>query len=118
MRNRSPIGKAFIIVTTLAANAFSKLLTNSINDIQNVKNHIENWNIIRKIFNYESSIEINVDYNYTNLNELFTKVYKFNNYSSDNMSEQLLKNFMAILRPILEPVTVDYSNAILAEQIY
>jgi hypothetical protein len=43
-----------------------------------------------------------------------------NNIRSDALDDFLikLKNVIDILRPILEPIQVDYSNVVLAEQIY
>lgn len=36
----------------------------------------------------------------------------------DDFSENLLNSVIKILQPVLEPVTVDYSQSMLAEQIY
>nr|AYE93333.1 hypothetical protein C0992_000018 [Termitomyces sp.]AYE93334.1 hypothetical protein C0992_000019 [Termitomyces sp.] len=39
-----------------------------------------------------------------------------NNFSE--FKEELLNNILEVIKPVLEPVTVDYSNEILANQIY
>jgi len=42
----------------------------------------------------------------------------FNNFMGNDFSDKLLNNIVGLLKPVLSPVQVDYSNALLADQIY
>lgn len=116
-RGGSPASRAFIICSTIAADGLSKVLTNVINDTNYVRNHVENWKIMRGTHENEPSINIVVTSKDTETNDLLSNVSNFNSNSIDNITEQFISKLLDFIRPVLEPVIVDYSNAILAQQI-
>jgi hypothetical protein len=118
----TPGQRTFVIATTLASEAASKAVNNAINDPSYVKNHINNW---KQIWRDSETIEIHVDKDYdtmTQINENMTQINEyFNNFRGNDLndfSDKLLNNIIGILKPVLSPLQVDYSNVLLAEQIY
>lgn len=108
----SPGQRSFIIATTLVSDAGTKAINNAINDPSYVKNHINNW---KQIWKDSESVEIHVD----NDNDSMTLISDhFNNFMGNDFSDKLLNNIVGLLKPVLSPVQVDYSNALLADQIY
>lgn len=108
----SPGQRSFIIATTLVSGAGTKAINNAINDPSYVKNHINNW---KQIWKDSESVEIHVD----NDKDSMTLISdNFNNFMGNDFSDKLLNNIVGLLKPVLSPVQVDYSNALLADQIY
>jgi len=112
----SPGQRGFVIASTILSDAATKALNNAINDPSYVKNHINNW---MKVWEGEKVV-LHVD----NDVETMQKLNGVNNFMPDGLdgldkfSENLLNSFIDILRPVLSPVQVNYSNVLLAEQIY
>lgn len=96
--------------------AASKAIMNAINDPNYIREHMDNWKIMIKE-NNTAHIEVASDL------DMMDKLNKFVSGGSDNLglsdlTNYMFKNIMETLKPILEPVQVDYSNVLLAEQIY
>ena len=112
----SPGHRAFVIASTVVSDVATKALNNVINDPSYVNSHITNW---RKIWKGDS-VELHVDNDADTMN----KIKGLKNDIPDGLdglndfSDNLLNRFIGILKPVLEPVQVDYSNAMLADQIY
>lgn len=128
LRGGSPLSRTFVLGSTIAADAGTRFVLNAINDPVYLENHIANWRNISQ-GNKQSYLNIHVN-KYT---ETLKKVEEINTESSDvsnitnltsnenlldNWSEMLFNKVLEILKPILEPVSVDYSNEVLASQIY
>jgi hypothetical protein len=112
----TPLQKGFVISGAIVADAASTALKNAINDPEYVEKHIDSW---KRIWGSDTdSVKINVSDDSDTLNKL--KAIK-ENFLPDNLNDfkdDLLNKLLEILKPILEPVSVDYSNEILANQIY
>lgn len=118
----TPGQRTFVIATTLASEATTKALNNAINDPSYVKNHINNW---KQIWKDSETIEIHVDNDNDSMsliNENMTQSNdNFNNFMGNQLndfSDKFLNNIIDILKPVLSPVQVEYSNVLLADQIY
>lgn len=70
---------------------------------------------IRMKGNNDSSLELNVDNNSETLSQITAVKSSFLPENLD--SENILNSVITILKPILEPISVDYSNEMLANQI-
>lgn len=138
-RSGSPGAKGFVIASTLAADAFSKIATNAINDPSYVRDHYDQWNYL-----WSKGKKDSIDLDFKNDKNIDTAARKIeeslkkstdttsdsstgsssgNNFLPDfdfvtDLQNKLINKFFDIIRPILEPVTVDYSNELLATQIY
>lgn len=122
IRGGTPGTRGFIIGSTLIADGLSRVINNTINDPEYVRNHIENW---RQVWRDGEIIDVTVD-------EITSKkilgamdsppVDNVQNFiSSDDLgkfSEIIVNTIMGNLKGILEPAYVNYSNDILLEQIY
>ena len=110
--------RTFIIGSTIVADAASKAFTNAINDPEYVENHIVSWK--RILGQNKSSIEIDLGEDSETLEKLkaISTATKYSSNGSEDWSEKLLNSVISVLKPILEPVSVDYSNELLAKQIY
>lgn len=143
----TPSSRAFIIVSTIGAETVTRAITNAINDPNYVKAHIDNWKTIwdgksdsAKIY-VEGDIEIskmidkvgqssdllvptkkvaesvsNVASN-TNLSPNGGNKFISDGNSIAELFNNILSYIMNIFRPILEPVKVNYSNELLANQL-
>lgn len=118
----SPGQRTFVIATTLASEAASKAINNAINDPSYVKNHIDNW---KQIWKNSETIEIQVENDsdtMTQINENISQLNQnFNNFRGNelnDLADKLVNSIIDILKPVLSPVQVDYSNVLLADQIY
>lgn len=119
LRGGTPLTRTFVLGSTIAADAASKGLVNSIKDPGYVENHINSWR--RIIGANKSSVELLVDKDTETLEKVSSipeTTSKFISNGLDNWSDTLLNKVMEVLKPILEPVSVDYSNEVLATQIY
>ena len=112
LRTGSPAQRGFVIASTVAADAASTALKNAINDPEYVEKHINSW---KRIINGDS-LELHVDGD----NETYAKVSEIkNNFLPENFDVDSILTFLIDhLKSIIEPVTVNYSNEILANQIY
>lgn len=147
-RGGTPASRTFIIASTIATDALSKFITNTINDPAYVRSHFENWSAIwengkagvakinldtetsKKMGEalnspQDSPLEAGARFN-ENITSAVTKGSEetvVNNfaaapYGMEDISNKIIKYIMDIIRPILEPVTTNYSNEVLANQIY
>jgi hypothetical protein len=113
----TPFQRGFVIASTFAADAAATALKNSINDPEYVEKHINSWSRIFK-GNNNSTLELNVDKDTETLGTLKDIKDKFISDDMNSISEKIINSLLDILKPILEPVSVNYSNEILANQIY
>jgi len=125
----SPGTRAFIIGSTIGADFASKFLNNTINDPNYVKSHVDSW---KSMFLSNDSAKIEVDNDSFNeikngLTPSTTPITDSNNSVNkllpdgngfEELSNKFINNLLDILKSILEPVQVDYSNEILANQLY
>ena len=110
--------RAIIVGSTIVSEAASKAIMNAINDPNYIREHIDNWKII---INGDNNDKVHIEVG--NDSDMVEKLNKFVSGGSDNLglsdfTNNMFKNIMETLKPILEPVQVDYSNVLLAEQIY
>ena len=111
----TPFQKAFVISSTIVADAASTGLKNAINDPEYVEKHIGSWKRIIKGSN-NSTLELNVDNDVDTLSKLNDVKNKL---LPDNLNgDYILDSVINHLKSIIEPVSVDYSNELLANQIY
>lgn len=117
LRGGTPLQRGFVIASTVAADAAASALKNAINDPEYVEKHINSWSRIIK-GNNNSTLELNIDKDKETLTTL--KEVKENLISEDmnNIVEKIINSLLDSLKSILEPVTVNYSNEVLANQIY
>lgn len=111
----TPGQRAFIVGSTIVSEAASKAIMNAINDPNYIREHIQNWKVIMD----GDKAEINVDKD----PDMMDKINKLVPDGSDDFglgdfTTKMFNTVVDTLRPILEPVQVDYSNVLLAEQIY
>ena len=116
----TPGARAFVITSTILGDALSRVLTNTINDPNYVKNHSTSWRATWKDFNKGEAI-VNVDPETTN--KLKSSSGLTNNFiggegSLGDLYQELLNGIFYRLKFILEPVQVNYSNDILSNQIH
>lgn len=106
----TPLQRTFVIGSTISIDAASTSLKNSINDPEYVEKHINSWTRILDTKPDEIKFEVSNDF------ETLTKLKEVKkNLVSEN---QILDSIVTYLKPILEPVSVEYSNELLASQIY
>jgi len=111
----TPFQKAFVISSTVVADAASTALKNAINDPDYVEKHINSCNRILK-GNNNSTLELNVEKDNDTLSKLKDVKSKL---LPDNLdADYILNSVINYLKSIIEPVSVDYSNELLANQIY
>lgn len=122
IRGGTPGTRGFIIGSTLMADGLSRVINNTINDPEYVRNHIENW---RKVWKDGEVLDVTVDESTSKkILEVMDPhpVDNVQNFiSSDDLgkfSETIVNSIMGRLKDILEPAYVNYSNDILLEQIY
>lgn len=116
IRGGTPSSRAFIIGTTLATDAVSRFLNNTINDPEYVKKHYDSWKYMWKD-QKEGSVELHVDGDSATSKSL-NEAIKYTSEGIEEYINSFLKYVMNILEPILEPISVNYSNEILATQIH
>lgn len=112
----TPLQKGFIIGGAIVADAASTALFKAINNPEYVEKHIDNWK--RILESYRDSVKINVSDDSDTLSKLKSIKENFLPESLTDFKDDLLNKLLENLKPILEPVSVDYSNEILANQIY
>uniref|UniRef100_UPI0030FE9B23 hypothetical protein n=1 Tax=Singerocybe alboinfundibuliformis TaxID=1346812 RepID=UPI0030FE9B23 len=116
MKGGTPLQKGFVIAGTIAADTASTAFKKAINDPDYVEKHINSWK--RIMSSSKDSVEINVSDDSDTLSKLKGVKENFLPDNLNDIKDELLNKILEILKPILEPVSVDYSNAMLANQIY
>lgn len=128
LRGGTPLTRTFVLGSSVAADAFSRGIVNAINDPKYVEKHIDSWRRILDGRN-KSRVQIHVDEDPDTLQkveEATKTAEEVTNTASklisddnglDNWISTLFNKILEILKPILEPVHVDYSNEVLASQI-
>lgn len=109
----TPFQRSVIIGSTIAADAITKVLHNTINDPNYVASHINSWKSV--LSDDKTTATIKVD------SETQMKLEEINKFLPDglnNFTEELVKNITDILKSVIEPVQVDYSISLLANQIH
>jgi hypothetical protein len=88
---------------------------NAVNDPTYLREHINNWKII--LNGDKAHIDVDQDADMMDkLNKLVPN--RSDNFGLSDLTNNMINTIMETLKPILEPVQVDYSNVLLAEQIY
>ena len=114
----TPGSRAFVITSTIVTDTVTRVINNTINDPSYVKNNYMNWKAIW-LNQSEGSAGVQVDTETLNKLSNVTK----NNFVGDgsNINElvqSLINSIFENLQFILEPVQVNYSTEMLADQIY
>ena len=116
----TPATRAFVIVSTIAGDSLTKVINNTINDPDYVKNHVTSWKSIWENYN-DGKVKVDIDDETTKKLMDATNINKNNFISGDSglgdLPQELLNGIFDRLKLILEPVQVNYSNEILANQI-
>lgn len=118
VRGGNPGQRVFIIASTIIGDAATKVVNNTINDPSYVRNHYVNW---RAMWHNQTKGEAVVVVDAETQSKLVNVTS--NNYisGSDSYSDFIntyLNDIFNQLKFILEPVAVNYSNEVLANQIY
>ena len=113
----TPSARAFVLASTVGADAISRVVNNTINDPSYVRNHYENWKIMWEN-KTEGTASVTVDAD---------TVSKLTSASSNNFIKDgdglsdlmhvFLNRIFENIKYVLEPVQVNYSNDLLANQI-
>lgn len=112
----TPGSRLFVYTTTLLADVSSRILNNTINDPNYVKNHHASW---RSMWLDSNTVKVEVDSETTSKLEQITKSeFIGGDGGLGNLPELLIKEVFDKLKFILEPVQVNYSNELLSNQIY
>ena len=110
----TPVGRAFVIGTTILGDALSKVVNNTINDPSYVRNQYINW-----ANRNEGQVNVTIDDSTTSkLVEATSKSFISGGDSLGDFTQELLNGVFDKIKFILEPVQVNYSNEVLANQIY
>lgn len=128
----TPTSRAFVIASTMGADIAGRILSNSINDPSYVSRFRSTWrtNWIHKdegvaqvnmtndpiTSNHLKNIAESSNTSSTTSTETFKKFISDSN-GADDIGEKFISNILQILKPVLEPVQVSYSNEVLANQI-
>lgn len=120
----TPLQRGFVIGSTFVADAASSALKNAFNDPEYVERHINSWSRILGGKN-NSSLEIDVskDSETDKLANAVKEVKEGKKLLPDdldlnNLGDNIINGVLDLLKPILEPVQVDYSAQLLSNQIY
>lgn len=110
----TPGSRAFVIGTTILGDALSKVVNNTINDPSYVRNQYINW-----ANRNEGQVNVTIDDSTTSkLVEATSKSFISGGDSLGDFTQELLNGVFDKIKFILEPVQVNYSNEVLANQIY
>ena len=110
----TPGSRAFVIGTTILGDALSKVVNNTINDPSYVRNQYINW-----ANRNEGQVNVTIDDSTTSkLVEATSKSFLSGGDSLGDFTQELLNGVFDKIKFILEPVQVNYSNEVLANQIY
>ena len=136
-------GSRFVITgSTIIADSLSRIITNAINDPEYISNHFKSWRIFRNGSNANVTVDKggSIDRTISQVQTQAQAVQEANQAASqtasqnsgsnlsnkfisgdngwDDITNNLLNNLMDYIKPILEPVEINYSNELLANQIY
>ena len=110
----TPGSRAFVICSTIVGDALSKVVNNTINDPSYVRNNYVNW-----ANRSEGQVNVTIDDSTTSkLVEATSKSFIRGGHSLGDFTQELLNGVFDKIKFILEPVQVNYSNEVLANQIY
>ena len=122
----TPLQRTFVIVGTLAMDSGSAFVKNAINDPEYVEKNINSWRRIFKGSSDEVHFDVKGDSNLykhiktTDTNSLLPD--NSNNLLPDFLNteevQHVMNFFIDNIKSVLEPITVTYSNQLLADQIY
>nr|YP_010170416.1 hypothetical protein K8K84_mgp054 [Phanerochaete carnosa]QRZ60398.1 hypothetical protein [Phanerochaete carnosa] len=113
----TPGSRAFVIASTLAADSLSKVVNNTINVPSYVRSHSINWTAMWEDFN-RGAVKVQVDSETLNqLSEASPNKF-IGDESLRDLVQALISGMFDKFKFILEPMQVDYSNEVLANQIY
>ena len=148
VRNGAPSTRAFVLASTIATDAVSKFITNAINDPESdTSKFFGSFMSPVKLDSSSQTTTVNISLpnnSYFVRQKLVGQITKpasgeGGSGSSTNISsstsqttsnlipsiddlnsfgEQLVFKIIEILKPVIQPVTVDYSNQLLANQVY
>jgi hypothetical protein len=120
----TPASRAFVVAGAIGTEALAKLLNNTINDPDYIKAHASSWKTIWDGIGGRADIYVENDKETAKMVDELNKsispsTNKFfpDGNSLEDLYNKFISQFMDILRPILEPIKVDYSNEILANQL-
>ncbi len=108
----TPSSRAFVIGTTLLTEAGSKFLHNSINDPKYFKSQMDNF---KGLLPNTPSTKIGGNSKYLPQDHIN---FIPNKDGVDSLGDNLFKQALDYFSSILNPVQVDYSNQLLADQLY
>lgn len=118
---RTPTGRGFVVVSSLLGDGASRVVNNAINDPEYIKKHAASWEALWRD-NTSTNLQLDPETlkkaeaassnsNNNNSSSSLTGT-DFNTYMSD-----AINSIIGYLKPILEPIQVNYSNELLAGQI-
>lgn len=113
----TPGSRAFVIASTIASDAVTKMVNNTINDPAYVRSHSDNW---KAMWDQEKTGEVRLEVDNDTVEKLASAAndsFNFIPSDTDDIANTFLKGFFDKFQYILEPVQVDYSNSVLANQI-
>lgn len=123
----TPLSRGFVIGSTIVADAASTALKNAINDPEYVEKHFNSWKRISTSASESNSGSVGevVEFNVDNDSETLTTLKEIKEATSNltsndltNLSENLFNEILNYFKSILQPVPVDYSMELLANQIH
>ena len=119
-KSGTPASRFAVAVSTIAMDAASKVLFNTINDPDYVRNHMDSWSYVYRKGS-EGIVDLRVDPE--TLKKITSVIPKSDKFLGDgnnlgDLGQSYLNSIFEHLKFILEPVQVNYSNEVLANQIY
>ncbi|KIP01079.1 hypothetical protein PHLGIDRAFT_39726, partial [Phlebiopsis gigantea 11061_1 CR5-6] len=114
----TPSARAFVLASSVGADAISRVVNKTINDPAYLKSHYLNWKFIWENKS-EGSVKIEIDAETT---QKLTQAPS-NKFLGDGINlNDLIQEYASVvfdkLKFILEPMQVNYSNEVLANQIH
>lgn len=116
IRGGTPASRTLIIASTLATDAVTKVIANTINDPAFVKSHFTNWIAIWQN-GHDAKVKVDAETS-SKITEALEKKYLPDSSDIENITNKILSYILDNIRHILEPVTSNYSNEVLAGQIH
>jgi hypothetical protein len=120
----TPSSRAFIIGSTIGADAVSKIINNTINDPKYILSQFNNWRTLWDGQSETAEVYVEGDKETTSAVKDICQSIKdgSNNFipdgkALDEISNSIVSKFMGVFKSILEPVKVTYSNELLANQL-
>lgn len=114
----TPSARAFVLASTVGADAISRVVNNTINDPAYLKSHYLNWKFIWENKS-EGSVKVEIDAETTQkLTQVPSNNFSGGGINLNDLIQEYGSDVFDKLKFILEPMQVNYSNDILANQIY